>query len=600
VKEKKKKKIIVIVLAVLALITVISISYAFVTQTLTGGKQVVVNAGVLDLILEEDNAITISDAMPMYDEVGMIQEDVFEFRLVNKTSNSTYYNLKLTKITSDNELDTSNVKYYLTKDGVGEPKLLSSLSTNGVVDKGSIAGNDTIDYTLRLWIDSEVTNNDAIAGKSLSYEINVEVKQYTPYQVRYGELYSVTLEGTQFGVVINEDGSGIIYNNYAIEAEFEAGSFTFTDNNITFFEFNFEISEDGTELYFEAYNEKITLDLIEKGGDILFGKKYSVTVDGRQTVSVILNEDGSYFTIAQGESQTTPAGTMYYEDGSIYDSETDELVAYVMDDGNMIHYQGMLFKYSYSTVKIHNDNYKVDIPISSDSYVSLYSITDKFYTKEDLVGSYLVFQSKNLGAVDAYYLSSDFIDSNIDDDGVMYFDSDAMWLSIFFVPEGHVYEESYFAVGKGTYFFDRLGMFGYDVSPLNIVISKSIDNPILLETQNNSEAESYDMDLTASENILYHVSDEYFEVDELLNATLIEKNADMPVIHITSDKITQISENVYMIDDNSVRARYFCKEDTYLDTDSDGINDKYYKKGIYVEASSPFDTTGIKIVKYQP
>ena len=174
---KDKKKISIIVLSVFAIIAVISVTYAFITQTLTGTKEVVVSAGVLDLVLEEENAITISDALPMYDQVGIIQEDVFVFRLVNKTSNPTNYILKLSKINADNELSPSDVKYYLTKEGVGEPKLLSSLQEDGTVDSGTIAGNDTIDYTLRLWINSAVTDENAIAGKTLSYRIDVEAGQ---------------------------------------------------------------------------------------------------------------------------------------------------------------------------------------------------------------------------------------------------------------------------------------------------------------------------------------------------------------------------------------------------------------------------------------
>ena len=175
--QENKKKTVGIILAICALITVVGITYAFITQTLTGTKQVVINAGVLDLVLEEENAITISDALPMYDAVGMIQEDVFVFRLVNKTSNPTNYMLKLSKINADDELSPSDVKYYLTKEGIGEPKLLSSLPTDGTVDSGTIAGNDTIDYTLRLWIDSNVTDDTAISGKTLSYRIDAEASQ---------------------------------------------------------------------------------------------------------------------------------------------------------------------------------------------------------------------------------------------------------------------------------------------------------------------------------------------------------------------------------------------------------------------------------------
>ena len=254
-----------------------SVTYAFITQTLTGTKEVVINAGVLDLVLEEENAITISDALPMYDEVGMIQEDVFVFRLVNNGSAPVNYKLKLVDVTPqtmerkcsdygeitldapaecrktiypdelrqealsfcqqidssittesqclatmqsnslpfitfeefidflieanivedtrnlaetypDNyatidfpRLATSYVKYGLTKDGETQIALLSSL-TNGVIDSGTIDGNQTTyNYELRLWIRDTVTNNSSIEGRSLSFKIAVEIEQQVEY-----------------------------------------------------------------------------------------------------------------------------------------------------------------------------------------------------------------------------------------------------------------------------------------------------------------------------------------------------------------------------------------------------------------------------------
>ena len=110
--EKNKKRHVAKITVFITSVFVIfmSVTYAFITQTLTGTKEVVVNAGVLDLVLEEENAITIANALPMYDEVGMIQDDAFIFRLVNKTSNPTNYILKLSKIDAANELSTSDVK----------------------------------------------------------------------------------------------------------------------------------------------------------------------------------------------------------------------------------------------------------------------------------------------------------------------------------------------------------------------------------------------------------------------------------------------------------------------------------------------------------
>ena len=65
----KKKQIVKISVFITSIfIILISVTYAFITQVLIGQKQMVINAGVLDLVLEEENAITISDALTLYNE----------------------------------------------------------------------------------------------------------------------------------------------------------------------------------------------------------------------------------------------------------------------------------------------------------------------------------------------------------------------------------------------------------------------------------------------------------------------------------------------------------------------------------------------------
>ena len=172
-KKRQVAKIAVFITSIFVIF--MSVTYAFITQTLTGTKQVVINAGVLDLVLEEENEITISDALPMYDEVGMIQEEVYLFKLVNKTANSTNYVLKLQEIQTGT-LDKSIVKYGLIKDGKKKIDFVSNI-VDGIIDEGIIKGNDTIEYLLRLWIDASVTNEVALVQKSLSFRLNVVASQ---------------------------------------------------------------------------------------------------------------------------------------------------------------------------------------------------------------------------------------------------------------------------------------------------------------------------------------------------------------------------------------------------------------------------------------
>jgi len=178
-KQRKRQVIKISVFITSIFVIFLSVTYAFINFTLQGTKKQVITAGTLELdLIEDENNITLTNALPMYDEVGMIQEP-FTFRLKNKGTANVNYTLKLVDITTgtaENKLQTSDVKYYLTKDGTGTPALLSTL-TDGQVDSGTIAGNQTIEYTLRLWIDANVTENSRISGKSLSYRIDVEISQ---------------------------------------------------------------------------------------------------------------------------------------------------------------------------------------------------------------------------------------------------------------------------------------------------------------------------------------------------------------------------------------------------------------------------------------
>jgi len=176
-KNKKKQVAKISVFITSIFVIFLSITYAFINMTVTGTKRQVITSGNLQVELEEDNVITLTNAMPMYDDVGMLQ-DAFNFRLVNQTSEDTNYIIKLVDITdvSKEKLDTSVVKYGLTKDGVSTINLLSTLTDNQI-DSGKISGNQTIHYSLRLWINNTVTDNDSINNKMLSYRIDVEVKQ---------------------------------------------------------------------------------------------------------------------------------------------------------------------------------------------------------------------------------------------------------------------------------------------------------------------------------------------------------------------------------------------------------------------------------------
>ena len=175
-KENKKKAIKVMAFLISTFAILLSVSYAFINKRVVGNKQQVIDAGNLELILDEDeNNLLIEDAYPIADEVGMIQE-AFTFRITNKTSMDTNYILKLEDITIGEVLAKEDVKYSLTKNKEITIDFVSNIVDN-VIDEGKIKGNATIEYELRLWLREDLTSDATVKGKSLRFRINLKMSQ---------------------------------------------------------------------------------------------------------------------------------------------------------------------------------------------------------------------------------------------------------------------------------------------------------------------------------------------------------------------------------------------------------------------------------------
>jgi len=256
--KNDKKRTLIMLLVVGVLVVLVGASYAFITFVIDGQKQVIVNAGVLDLYLDEKNEITISNALPMFDEVGMIQEEAFEFSLVNNTTNATNYVLRLKKIESTNELDEYDVKYGLIKEETSYIDHLSYLN-DGIIDSGTIAGNDVIDYELRLWIDSEVISNDVIAGKSLSYKLELTASQ---------------VETTQSESCFNYTVNDYVVKDYNACAEFLIDKSVETDYADAISQCQY-INED--EYSFEENYPTVWQEMVTSG---IVTKEYGATITG--------------------------------------------------------------------------------------------------------------------------------------------------------------------------------------------------------------------------------------------------------------------------------------------------------------------------------
>ncbi len=178
--KKHKMGVIVVVSAVLMLI---GLSYAWLQLTLRGTKELtILTAGSLELELDDTmtGGIAFTEAVPVTDEEGLSQ-DGYTFTLENKGTIDSDYTIYLDDLElagGQTRMKDSFIKYELVKNG--ERVNLDLLSTTGehpnrVLDKDIISAKDKYTYSLKIWIDSNTTNE--VMNTTFKGQLRIEAMQ---------------------------------------------------------------------------------------------------------------------------------------------------------------------------------------------------------------------------------------------------------------------------------------------------------------------------------------------------------------------------------------------------------------------------------------
>ena len=177
----KNKKALIIIGALIGICVLIGASYAIwrVTLNQTGTNKIV--ASCLNLTLtQEENAIQLQNAYPIYDEEGRTLTP-YSFTITNTCDIFTSYVVQL-EMSSSSTLPTKYIRAMVNNEQIlnlNEYEESTEYVNTGTTEarilaRGSLGNGDSEDYTLRLWIDSDVDQftTDAI-GKSLSARITI-------------------------------------------------------------------------------------------------------------------------------------------------------------------------------------------------------------------------------------------------------------------------------------------------------------------------------------------------------------------------------------------------------------------------------------------
>ena len=204
--KDRRKKILRISGLIGLFLLVFGLSYALFTVTLNGTKKVKVKTGKLELQLLDENNNDITDAnnagyvinldnqVPVDDETGLGTQ-AFEFKLKNNGTIDASYTIYLDDVAleeGEDRLPDSAVRYSLTKNGSSDSAQdLTTIGTNPnrKLDEGIIKKDVTNTYTLKIWIDEEVTNEamDKVFAATLRVVGEQYVEQPSPYGTKIAE-----------------------------------------------------------------------------------------------------------------------------------------------------------------------------------------------------------------------------------------------------------------------------------------------------------------------------------------------------------------------------------------------------------------------------
>ena len=178
--ENKKKVSVIIIGILIVLILLLAITYAYFRTELFGSEEIV-KVGTLDLVLDETSeGISLDNAIGISDSEGMSLEGS-SFELINNGNKAVDYTIYLDDNTigeTDTRIDDKYLKYNLNKNGNDSgTTLLTRIGSNPnrILDSGTIEGNSTNKYNLKLWITDEVDGD--YSGQVFSGKLRVEVSQ---------------------------------------------------------------------------------------------------------------------------------------------------------------------------------------------------------------------------------------------------------------------------------------------------------------------------------------------------------------------------------------------------------------------------------------
>ena len=254
-----KKKSLIVIGIIVAIGVITGVSYALWKTVLAQSGENIVKSSCFDITFEETEGIYLKNSFPIYDAEGKKLKP-YKVTITNHCSNEVDYQVNF-ETTNNTTMKDSYIKLMVNE---SNPVLLNSLEetsttiSNGksayIIENGSMEGNSSKAYNIRIWMDERVTQNDEGAmNGTFEGKVTVVASYITQYREKILHGTDPVLKDGLIPVTISDDGTvyraNIAEEWYSYANQEWANAVILEDESIEY-GYNEEIPEENIESYF--------------------------------------------------------------------------------------------------------------------------------------------------------------------------------------------------------------------------------------------------------------------------------------------------------------------------------------------------------------
>lgn len=166
-----------ILLVFVSLITLVGGSYALIQRVIIGKKTYSMKTGNFIVEFIDSKEITLSNELPVYDNVGIESEKEFVFSVTNNGNYISSYSVKIEE-TSDSSLKDV-IRYAIDYgNGYSLEKIYALKDNQYIIQNRRLEVSKTDNYKLKFWLDVDTNENYASRGFSAKVVIEATQSEY--------------------------------------------------------------------------------------------------------------------------------------------------------------------------------------------------------------------------------------------------------------------------------------------------------------------------------------------------------------------------------------------------------------------------------------